>query len=299
MLDILLNVLSPVFLVVGVVALAGRYIEVEGRAISSVVIYLMAPALILDGIANANLNPRELAQITAMATGVAMVMAAVGWGVARALRLKPNQTSAFILCLMMVNAANYGIPVNIFAFGAAAEEQALVYYALSATLVMALAIFVAAHGADGLGVAVRRVLTVPLTYAGALGLVLNLNDWALPLPLARAVGILADGAVPGMLVVLGLSLSRLRLESDLRLVLLASGLRLLLAPLVAVALAILLGLEGLTRTVTIVQSSMPTAVLASAIATEFGGDAAFTSAVILLSTLLSILSLSVLITLVV
>jgi predicted permease len=79
--------------------------------------------------------------------------------------------------------------------------------------------------------------------------------------------------------------------------LLASGIRLLAAPLIALALALALGVSGLTRQVSIVQSAMPTAVFSGVLATEFGNDSDFVTAVILVSTLLSILTLSVLLSL--
>jgi predicted permease len=50
----------------------------------------------------------------------------------------------------------------------------------------------------------------------------------------------------------------------------------------------------LTRQVTIIQASMSTAAMAGVLATEFGSDAEFTTAVVLVSTLASIISLSVL-----
>ncbi|MFP4322909.1 MAG: AEC family transporter [Anaerolineales bacterium] len=295
MLDILVNVIGPVFIIVGVVALAGRRLEIDTRALSTAIVYLMGPALILDGIANAALDAEALAQVGAMAVGVALIMGGIGWGVARVMGLSAPQESALIISLMLVNAANYGIPVNRFAFGDAAEDFAVVYYALSATVVVAVAIFVGAQGKDGARAALRQVLTVPLSYAGFIGLGLSLTDTALPLPIERAVGVLADGAVPAMLVVLGLSLSRLRLDSDPRLVGVGVALRLIVGPVVALGLATLLGVDGLLRQVTVVQSSMPTAVLASVIVAEFGGDAPLTSAIILASTLVSILTLSVVI----
>ena len=64
------------------------------------------------------------------------------------------------------------------------------------------------------------------------------------------------------------------------------------------SLAALLGIAGLARQVSIVESSMPTAVISSVLATEFGSDPEFVTAVILVSTLASSITLSVLLTVV-
>jgi predicted permease len=70
---------------------------------------------------------------------------------------------------------------------------------------------------------------------------------------------------------------------------------LIAAPFVALALGLLLGLGGTAFRVAIVQSSMPTAVIATALATEFGGDARFVTAVTIVGTFASMLTLTVLI----
>jgi hypothetical protein len=154
-----------------------------------------------------------------------------------------------------------------------------------------------------------NVLKVPIGYAAVIGLAANLADIELPLIFQRGIIDLAAGAaIPGMLALLGLQLSRVSLRvpenlkdktetlaTDLKAVLLASGLRLLVAPFIALGLALLFGLSGTTYNVAVVESSMPTAVLASALATEFGADAQYVAAVTLVSTLLSILTLTVLI----
>ena len=78
----------------------------------------------------------------------------------------------------------------------------------------------------------------------------------------------------------------------------ACGLRLLVSPLIAFGLVLLLGLTGVTRQVAIIEAAMPSAVISSVLATEFGADSDFVTGVVLLTTLASILTLSVLLLLV-
>jgi predicted permease len=62
-------------------------------------------------------------------------------------------------------------------------------------------------------------------------------------------------------------------------------------PLIAVGVASLLGLEGLTRSVVIVQAAMPSAVLTTVYATRFENESDVISGTVLVSTLLSVVSL--------
>lgn len=295
MLDIMLNVISPIFITIGLVALFQNYFPIETTSLSRAIIYLLAPCLAIDGLANTDIALDELGRIGAVVLLMTLSMAAIGWAIGSVMGLGRRMKSVFILTLVMTNNANYGIPLNRFAFGEAGEEVALLFYVISATLAAPIAILITLQGTISTREALGRVFRLPLTYAGLFGLLLNITDTSLPLPVARSVNILGSGAVPAMLIVLGIQLSGIRVHSHWRDIFAASALRLMVAPFVAIGWALLLGLQGVTYDVVVVQSSMSTAVLAGVIAAEFDGDADFATAVILVSTLGSILSLSVLI----
>jgi hypothetical protein len=89
-------------------------------------------------------------------------------------------------------------------------------------------------------------------------------------------------------------------QLQFRLVDAAAGslLRLLIGPLVAVGAALALGLEGETRAAVIVLAGMPTAVIATIIATEFKVQPQFVTRSVVISTLASVGTLTVLLTLV-
>jgi hypothetical protein len=71
----------------------------------------------------------------------------------------------------------------------------------------------------------------------------------------------------------------------------ASAVRLLVSPLLALALALPFGLSGIERSAGILQASMPVAILVSMIASEYDMQPAFVTALVLFSTLASLLTL--------
>jgi predicted permease len=73
--------------------------------------------------------------------------------------------------------------------------------------------------------------------------------------------------------------------------LLATSLRLLVAPLLGFLVAWFLGLRGLDLQVFIIQSAMPTAVNSVILVTEFGGDAARVAKTVVTTTVFSFLTL--------
>jgi hypothetical protein len=75
------------------------------------------------------------------------------------------------------------------------------------------------------------------------------------------------------------------------------SLRLVIGPLMAVGIAILLGLEGLGRSTSIIEASMPPAVFTTILATEFDLQPTAVTGIVVLSTLLSPLTVAATITL--
>jgi predicted permease len=300
--NIILNIIGPIFLIVGLTVLIDRRYSPDPRSISRMAIYLFSPCLALDGIAKSDLLASELGKIAAMATLSMFAMALVGWLLTRVFRFERSLQSAFLISVILVNAGNYGVPLNEFAFGRPGLQRAIVYFVTSAVMVNTLGVYLASRGTASVRQSLMNVLTVPLPYATILGIYLNVNQLTLPLPIDRVVALLSQAANPCMLVVLGLNLSRTLSNETLRgrlgPIALATATRLGIAPIIAFLLARLLGLSGLAWQVSIVETSMPTAVMSGVLATEFGSDAEFTTAVVLVSTLVSILSLSIVLSLV-
>jgi predicted permease len=293
-LSIAYNIIAPIFLIVGLAVLIDRRFAPDPRVFSRVVVYLFSPALVFSGIAGSDLRAEEIGLIAATAALSTLLVALVGWGLARLLRFNRRLESAFMLSVVLVNAGNYGLPLNEFAFGPAGLQRAIVFFVVTAVTANTAGVYLASRGTASVRRSLFNVLTVPLPYATVLGLILNVREVTLPLPIERVVTLLGQAAVPCMLVILGLQLSRTAVKGRLAPILLATGVRLVIAPLIAFPIATLLGLSGLTWQVSVIEASMPTAVMGGVLATEFGSDAEFTTAVILVSTLLSMVTLSIL-----
>lgn len=81
--EIAYNIIAPIFLVVGAAVLLDRWLHIDPRPLSQIVIYLFTPFLVLDGIAKSSLTGAETGQIIGVALGISALMALAGWTVAR------------------------------------------------------------------------------------------------------------------------------------------------------------------------------------------------------------------------
>ena len=115
----------------------------------------------------------------------------------------------------------------------------------------------------------------------------------MPLMLARPIELLAAAMIPTMVVALGVQLAGAGLPKINRDMVIASAIRLIGGPVIAMLLAAPFGITGLERSVGIIQSAMPTAVLASIIAFENDLIPEFVITTVLFSTLASVITLTV------
>lgn len=282
----LLNIVFPIMLIAATGYAARRSgLVSDSRTLSRITIYVFAPALVLNSVARSKLSSSDLASLIIYAIAVTLLLGVVSLALARVLRLDRLVTSAFLLSIMFVNAGNIGIPFNQFAFGQEGLARAAVYFVGSSLMSQTLAIFIASSGHRGARESLMAVLKMPLVYAAILGVILNRTGWVLPEPLDKALTIAAGAAVPTMLVMLGMELARIRLSDVERPVLIAAFVKLFIVPFIALGLAIVMGLQGLTRSVAVIEASMPAAVMSSLIAVEFEARPDFVTSVVVLTTL--------------
>ena len=178
-------------------------------------------------------------------------------------------------------------------FGPSGLALGSVYYVISSFLSNTFGVVIASAGQAPLAVAVRQSLRVPVLYAAILGLAMNRTGLTLPVGVFRAIDLLASAAIPGMLIVLGMQLIHAPLRQRQFVILRATAIRLIAAPILAWIVCRLMGVDGLEADVITLQAAMPTAVMTSVLATEFETAPRLVATVVFFTTLFSMLTLSV------
>lgn len=288
--QVFVNTVLPVFLIAGAGFVLACAMPLEGRTLGRVIFYLGSPSLVFRSLYNMDISTTVLQQELLVVLGVYLITGAVGWLVG-ADQTRPRR-SALTIASAVSNNGNMGLPIALFALGDAGLVMATVYYAISAFLTNTFGVFVASSGSAPLGKALGQSLRAPVIYATLLGVILNRLAIPVPDPLYRAVDLMAGAAIPMMLVLLGIQLSVTPFTHDQRVVWRSVVIRLGLSPLIALALCLVLGVSGLERQVVILQASMPTAVVATVLSTEFAAAPRLVAAAVLVSTLVSMVTVS-------
>ncbi len=292
--NIILTTIAPIILVAGLGALLDRTKPLEARSISRVAIYLTTPALAFYGLANSTIQNDELGNLILFGVSSTLTLTVLAWLVTRWLNMERLTASAFVLSVSLINLSNYGIPLNEFAFGQSGLERAIVLAVIGFVYANTVGVFLASWGQASMVQSLKNVFKVPTPYAAVLGLAINQGYLTLPDMVMQIASILRGAAVPLMLIMLGIQISRVSIRGQWGIILGASSMRLFGGMAMAFVFVWLFDMEGITRQTAIVEASMPTAVTAVLLATEFKSDARLTGSIILVSTLMSIVTLSVL-----
>lgn len=267
------------------------------KVLTSLVYYLLLPALVLSVLWQAELGSTSL--VIAVSAGVAVIAGMLlSLLSCRLCRADPRVTGAIVLAASFPNATYLGLPVLEAAFGPWARSVAIQYDLFACTpLLFTLGIFVAARfGAveSSSAATLRELARIPALWAAAVAVVLNLGDVPLPSVLAGLLQMLERGVVPLMLFSLGLSLSWQSLQwRVLPSVMPAILIRLLIVPLLIVVLVSGLGVEGDVFAAIVMESAMPSMVLGLVFCDRFNLDVGIYAAAVTLSTLLSLITLPI------
>ncbi|CAN5874261.1 AEC family transporter [soil metagenome] len=290
LLPIFTTTVLPVFLVAAAGFVLATFITIDSRSVGRLLFYLATPSLVFRSLYEMQIDYVALRQLTIVAVSAAILTGLCGWlaGVGQERR----QRAALILTSAVSNNGNMGIPIALFAFGVPGAAFASIYYVVSSFMSNTFGSIIASAGQTSVQAALKQSLRVPVLYAAIAGLLLNTFGGKLPDGVFRSIDLLAGAAVPGMLILMGIQLRAAPLLQEHGLVLRSVAVRLLIGPLIAWLLCYLLGVDGVERSVLILQAAMPTAVMTAVLATEYDIAPRLVASIIFFSTLLSMVTLS-------
>jgi malate permease and related proteins len=287
----------PIFIVAAFGFGLQRWLGLDKRTLSNAVFNCFSPCLVFASLVNSRLGGDELIGLVGFTIATILLMGALGLGVARLFRFSRADTAALLIVVMFVNGGNYGLTLNQLRYGDEGLARAVVYYMTSTVMVYTVGVLVASMGQLHGRAALARVLRVPAVYAAVLAVIVYTLHIPIPAPLMRGIEVAGAGAIPVMLLVLGMQMADMQVTDTWRLTIPAVSLRLIIGPVVGVLVAAFLGLQGLGRATSIIEASMPTAVIAIILATEFGLHPSLVTSIVVWTTLFSPLTLAATITL--
>ncbi len=289
--DILLQVLAPIVLMVGIGFLLQRRLHLDTKSINRVVYFVLSPALVYSSILSLTFDPSTTGRSVLFAALHMLLMGSIAYLLAKKWRYQGGLASAFVITTILLNNGNYGLPLNLFAFGETGFGYALVLFMFNALVGGAISIFLAIRGKSNGVAALRRTLMQPIIIAMVFGVFSRFTHLAPTGSLMDMISMAGQAAIPVFLLVLGMTLAQTDVRANLAPVLRLTTVRMLVGPAVALAVASLVHLSGVAYSVAILQASMPSAVNTIVITNEFDAAPDFTAGAVLMTTLASLITL--------
>ncbi len=277
------DVVFPVFAIIGVGYIFAHFRRISLEPIIEALIYLTVPALVIS-----SLSRKEIALNDALFTTLCACAVVAGGALTSYVYIRltgREHLRGFYLTTMFMNSANIPLPLTLLAFGREGLTIAIIYYIVISILVYSVGIYIA-KGEGGLS----EMFRLPLLYSTIIGVGLNLGGVRLPEPLFTSFEMLGAATIPLMQVCLGYQLYSTRF-SEMTLSVVASVIRIAGGFIVALVFVTLFDIQGVTRNVILLSSSMPSAVMNFVMSYKYGLEKDLVASTVALTTIVSVITI--------
>jgi malate permease and related proteins len=277
------SVIAPVF----ICAMLGygwvkKGIAFDTPFVSRLVMEVGAPCLIFSSFMEQNIDMTAFRQMS-MAALASMALFGIAGGAILYLAKLDQRT--WLPSQMFPNVGNMGLPLCLLAFGQEGLALGMTYFMVNTVFGFTIGMMITSGK-----VSVKELFKNPTFYSVLITLLFlftGTKPWAW---VQNTTKLLGNFTIPLMLIAMGVSLARFQITSIKRSLLIAV-LRLGMGFAVGVLIAKALGLTGVARGVTIMQSAMPVAVFSYLFAVRYNRSPEEVAGTVLISTVLSFLSL--------
>jgi len=277
-----LSTVFPVFFLLGLGWLFGRFKKIDLHTLTDVVVYVGSPCLAFSALSKSALPPKTFGLI--FLAGFIIILGM--WVLATVfLRFFRNDVKGLYLPIMFPNAGNMSMPLCLFAFGQEGLALAVIIFTVNVLTHYTLGIAIISRGSENS----REALKLPMTYTAIAGIVVSMMGWEVPVYIYRPIELMGNAGIGFMLFSLGYRLVSVELTAY-RIASAAAFLRIGGGFFLAWAATALLGIEGVPRGALILAFSMPSAVINFIFAQKFDRNPELVASVVWISTLFSLVT---------
>lgn len=211
------------------------------------------------------------------------------------IHLEKKEKGVLILAASFGNVTFLGLPILTNLYGQEAAKYVLLYDLLAVTpMFWIVGTAIASYYGDSQKFSIKEGVKVfmqlPPVWALAAALILNIAGIKLPQILIKTCDLMSAPIVPLMIFSVGMALTLPKIKHTL-IAMPAVAVKLCIAPLIAFAIAGILGIDGLAFKSSVMEAAMPTMVLTLVIASRYKLDHALAAFAILFTTAVSFITI--------
>lgn len=291
----------PAFLILAIGYIGQKKLKIDRKSVSTTALYLMSPFLAFRTFYTNKVSIEYLYIVLFCLTLCAVLLVLILF-IGKVKKLQQPKVSAMILSGVFMNSGNYGAPIILFAFGSVGFDYAVIMMVIQSLLMNTVGLYYAAKGSketNTMKESLMKVVKMPIIYGAALGLIFQVSGLIVPNFVIQAVELIADAAIPTVMLVLGMQLATLS-RNNMKLGEVASivMIKMVVSPIIAYFIIMIFSIEGLLAKILLVLAAMPTAANTTLYALQFNTEPEFVSSSTLITTILSIITVPIMLLLV-
>ncbi|HHB1768455.1 TPA: AEC family transporter [Bacillus cereus] len=294
---IILDVILPILILMLIGAILQRKFQFNLKQLSTLITYCLMPAAVFVNIYDIRIEIDLLLQIIYYLMLYSLSLIIVSHFISKILKLENGESAALKNSISLMNSGNYGLPVSqlIFSQNPVGVSIQIFIVIFQNLLTYSYGIYNLLSATKTIGGIIQSFLRLPVFHALVLGILFQSFTIQLPNSILLPLNQLANGFVAIALILLGAQLSNIKLNFFHRVITWALIGRLLMGPLVALAMIYLLNIDGIIAQSLFIASSFPTSRNTSTIAMEYQIEPELHAQIVLFSTLVSIVTVTVVI----
>ena len=306
----ILTTLAPVFILIGLGAALSKakFMSAETvEGLTRLAYWVGLPCILFYKVASADYDYSIAARVYLVFISGFLASVVIAYAVGLIIKIPFNILGTFVHGSFHANLSFVGFAVIVFHLNnsglpkettAPIESLAAIMMVLGVITnnIFAVSVLLISRHSFGIGslkTVLKGLITNPLIIASLAGIIYSLVFSSLPQVLYVSLEAIGRFTLPAALLAIGATLVKSKITANLTRACTASVIKIAIAPLVGALVVKLLGLDKDNAMVPMVLLACPTAVAAFIVSTKLGGKPELTTAIIVISTILSLLSLSV------
>jgi predicted permease len=229
--------------------------------------------------------------VSSLATGL------VSYLILRRLGFDDRKLWSVLVTVMIANTGFMGYPVTLGIFGPDGFLRAIFCDIATLITFLSLSFVLTLKFGGTLEKSIKKVVLFPSLWAVILGILLNLVNIPIGGVLENTVNYLGQGAIPLIMITLGLSIDFSAIRRSKSMIAFTSVMKLAFFPFIAFLFASQIGLLNLEHTISVVEAAMPSGMMSLLLAITYKLDNELTSDCILINTVISLITLPLIIVL--
>jgi predicted permease len=292
---ILLDIIFPIFLLIGAGAVLQRAIRLDLSTLSTLTVYFLLPAVCFVNIYESKMSSELISHTLVFLLLFNILLILTSMFIAKANRFDRKLTATFKNSMVLSNSGNYGLPVSELVFAANPAGMSIqIIISIFQNLLTFTYGFFNSVSAESSGIDIlRKIIRLPVIYALLLAITLKWLNIEIPEFLWRPIENSSNAFLAVALVTLGAQVAFLKITRISRpIVWIVIG-RLIISPIVGLLVIFTLGLTGITAQALFIASSFPSSRNSALLALEYDNYPEYASQAVLLTTVVSSITVAV------